>query len=182
MADRDQAPPLKQRSLAFTGQALRQQLTSQAALVRFALVGGSGYLLYQVVLFLMYDSDLFWFLPAKKTSADFVVFEHGDFRFLIVTLAATAVTLIGVFAGHNLWTFRDRSSARKAIWMRFGQFVAAASMGVAIVIVTVNVLTVQFDIYHFVALPFAVSLAALWDWLLYSVVVWRPTNRRSLTE
>lgn len=170
----DQASPSRQEQLRSLGEALRQQLASHIALVRFALVGGSGYLLYQGVLFLMYDSPLFWFLPAKDTSANIIFFEHGDVRLLITTLVATVLTLVGVFTGHNLWTFRDRNSVGKPLWLRFGQFVAAASVAAfGIVTVTVNVLTVQFDMYHFVALPIGVALAAIWDWLWYSQFIWR---------
>jgi putative flippase GtrA len=178
----DPAPLFKQEQLRSLEEALRQQLASHIALVRFALVGGSGYLLYQGVLFLMYDSPLFWFLPAKDTSAVIIFFEHGDVRLLITTLVATSLTLVVVFTGHNLWTFRDRDSVRKPLWMRFGQFVATVSIGAGIVIATVNVLAVRFDMYHFVALPIGAALAGTWDWLWYSRFVWRRGKKRRLEE
>ncbi|GAG40586.1 unnamed protein product, partial [marine sediment metagenome] len=106
-------PRARREQLRSLGQALRQRLASHIALIRFVLVGGSGYLLYQAILFLMYDSPLFWFLPAKDTSSTILFLEHGDARLLITTLVATALTLVGVFMGHNLWTFRDRDSIRK---------------------------------------------------------------------
>ena len=150
---------------------------SQRTIVRFALVGGTGYVVYQAVLFLVYDSPLFSFLPAKETSATIVFFEHGDVRFLITTLVATAVALIGVFTGHNLWTFHERDRVRKPLWLRFAQFVAAALVAaLGILTVTVNVLTVQFNFYHFFALPIAVSLAAIWDWLWNSLFIWRKAR------
>ena len=148
--------------------------------VRFALVGGSGYLLYQSVLFLMYDSPVFWFLPDKDTSAVIIFFEHADVRFLVTTLVASAVTLVAIFTGHNLWTFRDRAPVHKPLWMRIGQFVATVSVGSAIVLVTVNVLTLQFDMHHFIALPIGVALAGIWDWLWYSQLVWRRAKKQSL--
>ena len=169
----DRASPFKLEQLRSLRQALRQQLASHSAFVRFALVGGSGYLLYQAVLFLVYDSTLFWFLPAKDTSAVIVFFEHGDVRLLITTLLASPLSLVIVFTGHNLWTFRDRGSVRKPVWMRFGQFVATVSISLVIVTTTVNVLTVQFEMYHFVALPIGVALGGIWDWLLYSRIIWR---------
>jgi putative flippase GtrA len=178
----DQASPSRQEQLRSLGQALRQRLASHIALIRFALVGGSGYLVYQAVLFLMYDSSLFWFLPAKDTSADIIFFEHGDVRLLITTLVATSLTLVVVFTGHNLWTFRDRGSVRKPLWMRFGQFVATVSIGSVIVITTVNVLAVRFDMHHFFALPIGVSLGGIWDWLWYSRFVWRRAKKRRLEE
>ena len=167
--------PVQVRSLS---QALRRRLASRIALIRFAVVGGSGYVLYQAVLFLMYDSPLFWFLPAKDTVATIIFFEHGDVRLLISTLAATVLTLVGVFTGHNLWTFRDRDSVRKPIWLRFAQFLATALIAaLGIVTVTVNVLVLRFNMYHFFALPIAVSLAAIWDWLWYSRFIWRRARK-----
>ena len=166
--------PVQVRSL---GQTLRR-LASRIALIRFAVVGGSGYVLYQAVLFLMYDSPLFWFLPAKDTVATIIFFEHGDVRLLITTLVATALTLVGVFTGHNLWTFRDRDSDRKPLWLRFAQFLATALIAaLGIVTVTVNVLVLRFNMYHFFALPIGVSLAAIWDWLWYSRFIWRRAGK-----
>ncbi len=173
----DQASPSRQEQLRSLGQALRQRLSTHIALVRFALVGGSGYVLYQAILFLVYDSALFWFLPAKDTSVGIVFFEHADVRFLITTLLASALSLVFVFTGHNLWTFRDRDSVRKPLWMRFGQFIATVVVAAVIVLVTVNVLTVQFDMYHFLALPVGVSLGGIWDWLWYSRFVWRRAKK-----
>ena len=162
--------------------ALLQQATSNIALIRFALVGGSGYLLYQAVLFLVYDSPLIWFLPAKDTSARIVFFEHADVRLLITTLVASVLSLVAVFTGHNLWTFRARVSVSKPLWLRFGQFLATAFMALVIITVTVNVLTVQFDVYHFFALPIGVALGGIWDWLWYSRFVWRRVTKQSLEQ
>ena len=178
----DRASLFKQAKLRSLKEALRQQLTSHMPLVRFALVGGSGYLLYQSVLFLVYDSPVLWFLPDKDTSAVIIFFEHTDVRLLVTTLVASAVTLVGVFTGHNLWTFRDRAPVHKPVWMRMGQFLATVSVGSGIVIVMVNVLTVQFDMYHFVALPIGVALAGTWDWLWYSQFVWRRAKKQSLED
>ncbi len=156
---------------------LGQRLSSRTTFIRFVLVGGTGYVVYQSVLFLMYDSPLIWFLPAKNTSADILAFEHGDLRFLITTLVATSLALVGVFTGHNLWTFGAKLSDRKPLWLRFGQFVAFASVAAfGIVTPTVNVLTVQFGLYHFLALPVGVALGAVWDWLWYSRFVWRGSR------
>ena len=175
----DEARQVRLERLHSIRQTLRQQLTSHIALIRFGLVGGSGYLLYQGVLFLMYDSPLLWFLPAKDTSALILFFEHGDVRLLITTLVATPVALVAVFTGHNLWTFSTRGADRKPLWVRFGQFIAVAFVA-AFVIVTgmVNFLTLQFGMQHFVALPIAVSLGAVWDWLWYSRFIWRRAKKK----
>ena len=160
-------------------QALRQQVASHAAIIRFALVGGTGYLVYQAVLFLVYDSPLIWFLPAKDTSTVILFLEHGDVRLLIATLAATPLTLVTVFTGHNLWTFRDRDSVRKPLWVRFGQFVAIAFVAAFVIVTgTVNFLALRFNIYHLFALPVGISLAAVWDWLWYTQVIWRRAKKQ----
>lgn len=148
-------------------------------LLRFALVGGSGYLVYQAILFAMYDSSLFRFLPAKDTGATIVFFTHGDVRLLITTLIATAVVLVWVFTGHNFWTFRDRNLVHKPVWLRFGQFVPTALTASAIVAVTVNVVVLQFDTYHFVALPIGIALAGVWDLLWYTRLIWRRDRKLS---
>ena len=160
-------------------ETLRQQLKSHIALIRFGLVGGSGYLLYQSVLFLIYDSPVVWFLPAKDTSANILLFDHGDVRLLVTTLVASPVAVVTVFTGHNLWTFRDRDPVHKPVWVRFGQFLATALVAVSITTTTVNLLTVQFDIYHFIALPIGVALGGLWDWLWYSRFIWRRAKKHS---
>ena len=178
----DRSSLFKQEQLRSLEEALRQQLASHIALIRFALVGGSGYLLYQGNLFLIYDSPLFWFLPAKDTSAVIIFFEHADVRFLIATLVASPLTLVSLFTGHNLWTFRDRDSVRKPIWLRFGQFIAAALIAVGITLATLNLLVVQFGMYHFVALPIAASLGGAWDWLWYSRFVWRRAKKQRPEE
>ncbi len=151
-------------------------------LLRFALVGGSGSLVYQAILFVMYDSSLFWFLPSKDTKATIVFFTHGDVRLLITTLVAATLVLVAVFTGHNFWTFRDRDSVRKALWLRFGQFVLTALVASSIVTVTVNVVVLQFDTYHFVAVPIGVALAGIWDWLLYTQFIWRRGKKTDLAE
>ncbi len=171
----DEASPVKQGQLQSLWRFVRLQAESHSAFVRFALVGGSGFLLYQAVLFLVYDIGLIWFLPAKNTGADIVFVDHGDVRFLLASLVATPVTLVGVFTGHNLWTFRNRAAVHRPLWMRFVQFVATASIGAVIITVTVNVLTVQYGLYHFVALPIGVALAGVWDWIWYSRFIWRRT-------
>ena len=158
-------------------QRLREELHAHLTFVRFAIVGGTFYLLYQVLLFVMYDSPLFWFLPAKDTSANLILLEHGDVRFLIVTLITSSLLTVGHFAALDLWTFRGKTSPGKPLLMRFGQFLATVSAAVVIVAVTVNVLTVQFDIYHFLAFPVGVCFAAVWNWLWASRFIWRRAKR-----
>lgn len=158
-------------------QLIREQLSSPATFVRWVMVGAVGYVVYQSLLFLIYDSSLFPSLPDKDTSVSLLLFEHGDARFLVATLVGTALALVTVFTGHNLWTFRDRQPVRKHVLLRFVQFVTAALISaLGIVTVTVNLLTVQFGFYHFLALPVAVGIGAIWDWIWYSQFVWRRSK------
>lgn len=159
------------------GQFVHRVLASHTALVRFALVGGGAYLIYQTLLFLIYDSELFWFMPAKKSNVVIIFFEHADVRFLIATLLSSAVTLVAHFIVHDLWTFRDRTSVRKPLWMRFGQFLATVLIAVGIVTLMVNLLTVQFGIHYALAVPIGVGFAGIWNWLWSSRFVWRRASR-----
>ena len=160
-------------------QALREQVASHAAIIRFALVGGTGYLVYQATLLLVYDSPLIWFLPAKDTGTVILFLEHGDVRLLIATLVATPLTIVSVFTGHNLWTFHDRGPVSKPLWLRFAQFVAVASVAAFVIVTgTVNFLALEFNIYHLFALPVGVALGAIWDWAWYTQFIWRRAKKQ----
>lgn len=149
-----------------------------AVILRFMTVGTLGYVIYQLVVAIMYDTPVFWFLPGKDEGANLILFEHGDARLLIATLVATELAIIGVFSGHTLWTFRDRDSVRKPLWMRFGQFNAKALVStLGILTVTVNVLTLNFGFYHYVAVPIGVLLAFTWNWAWDTQIVWRRSKR-----
>lgn len=148
-------------------------------MLKFLLVGALGYLIYQALLFLLYDAPILPFLPDKDTSADILFFQHDDLRLLIATLVATEMSIVGVFAGHNTWTFRHRQTVRRPLWLRFGQFNAKALVStLGILTVTVNILILRFDLYHFVAVPIGVALAFTWNWLWDSQIIWRQAKKR----
>ena len=157
---------------------LSNVVTTNAVILKFMTVGGLGYVIYQLVVAIMYDTALFWFLPDKDHSVSLVLFDHGDARMLIATLVATELSITGVFSGHTLWTFRDRDYVRKPLWMRFGQFNAKALVStLGILTVTVNVLTVGFGMYHYAAVPIGVLLAFSWNWAWDTQIVWRRAKR-----
>ena len=159
-------------------EALLRRLASQTTIVKFLIVGTIGYLVYQTALFLAYDAAVLPFLPDKEVSARIVFFDHGDARFLIATLVAMECGIAAGFTGHHLWTFRDRS-AHKPLLLRFGQFHANQLISaLGILTVTVNVLTVQFGLYHFVAAPIGVALAGAWNWLWYTQLIWKRRPKR----
>jgi len=152
---------------------LQQQVYNRRTVFKFALVGALGYLIYQGLLFLMYDSPAFPFLPDKGTSADLFLFEHDDMRLLITTIVATQSSIIGVFLGHSLWTFSNWPVARKPAWLRFLQFEAKALVStLGILTVIVNVLTVEAGLPHYISLPIGIVAAFTWNWLWDSRFIW----------
>ena len=153
--------------------ALLETLRANAALIRYVMVGGLGFLNYQATLFLLYDSPVFGFLPAKDASVNLGFFEHSDFRLLISTLAATEVTLIGMFMGHHLWTFRDRDPASRSTLLKLGQYHAKMLVSALLIFAgSINLLVVQFGVYPYIAAAIGTALAFLWNWLWDSVVIW----------
>lgn len=159
-------------------EAVVQRLAAHTTAVKFLIVGGTGYVVYQSVLFLAYDSPLLPFLPDKDVSARMVFFDHGDVRLLIATLVAMEFGVTTAFVGHHLWTFRDRG-AHKPVLLRYGQFHANQLISaLGILTVTVNVLTVQFDFYHFVAVPIGMAMAGTWNWTFDTQLIWRRAKRR----
>ena len=152
----------------------QRQIYAHLTILKFTLVGILGYLIYQALLFLMYDSPLFPFLPRKGTSADLLLFRHDDVRLLITTIVAAESSIVGVFLGHSLWTFSDWPTAGKPAWLRFLQFQAKALVStLGILTVTVNILTVEAGLAHYVSLPIGIVAAFTWNWLWDSRFVWR---------
>jgi len=113
-------------------QTLRARLREHFTLLKFATTGIGGYIVYQLVFLLFYESPLVWFLPAKGEELRLLAFSHSDARLLITTLVAAELSIVAVFSGHHLWTFRDRRTDEKPIWLRFIQFngkAAVSSLG-----------------------------------------------------
>jgi putative flippase GtrA len=155
---------------------LYRKLLANTTLTKFLIIGSMGYLVYQSVLFAVYDSPLFPFLPDKDVGADLFFFDHGDIRLLIGTLVAMEFGIAAGFTGHHLWTFRDRGT-RKPLLLRFAQFHANQLISaLGILTVTVNVLTVQAGFYHFMAVPIGVALAGAWNWTWDTQFIWRRSK------
>ncbi|HLB27342.1 MAG TPA: GtrA family protein [Dehalococcoidia bacterium] len=136
-------------------------------------MGGMGFLNYQATLFLLYDSPVFRFLPAKDTNADLGFVAHSDLRLLISTLAATEITLLGMFIGHHLWTFRSRNRASGSVLLKAGQYHAKMIVSALLIFTgSINLLVVQFGVYPYVAAAAGATLAFAWNWLWDSLVIW----------
>ncbi len=154
-------------------EALSQRLAAHSTVVKFLIVGATSYLVYQTVLFLVYDAGVLPSLPDKGVSGSIIFFDHGDVRFLIATLVAMEFGIAAGFTGHHRWTFRERG-AHKPLLQRFGQFHANQLISaLGILTVTVNLLTVQAGLYYFLAVPIGVALAGAWNWTWDSQFIWR---------
>ena len=177
----------RHEALATTGmeratlwQSLRARLRDHLTLFKFAATGASGYVVYQLVFLLWYDSPLVWFLPDKGADVNLLVFSHGDARLLITTMVAAELSIVGVFAGHHLWTFKDRVPVGRPIWLRFAQFNAKAAVSSLFILNgVVNVLILGLGVLSFVAIPLGVATAFLWNWLWDSRLIWRSAERRN---
>jgi len=157
--------------------ALAHRLHLPTTLMKFLIVGGVAFLVYQVFLFLFYDSPIFWFLPDQDTEVDFVLFTHPDIRLLISSVIAVELAIVIQFNSHERWTFRHRP---RAGWLgqRFIKFNISSIVSPIIIVVTTNVLTLAFDVSPYLSSIVGVLIGFAWNWTMNSLVVW-PTPRRS---
>jgi len=145
---------------------------------RFVVVGATGYVIYQAVLFLMYDLSLLPFLPAKETSANLLLFTHSDLRLLLTTLVAAEFSIVGAFIGHNQWTFRDRDVEHNPAWLRFLKYNLKATVSTMVIVTgVVNVLTVGLGLHHMLAVPLGVLSGFTWNWIWDAQYIWQRTKR-----
>lgn len=153
---------------------IRRRLEAHRTLIKFAAVGAIGYVIYASLLFVMYDMSALPFLPEKHTHANLLLFTHSDVLLLITTLAGTQASIVGVFTGHNLWTFTDWQTVRKPLWLRFLQFEGRALVStLGILTVAVNTATVGLGVSPYIALLFGLVAAFTWNWLWDSQIIWR---------
>jgi putative flippase GtrA len=152
--------------------ALAHRLRLPTTLIKFVLVGGVGFLIYQTFLYLLYDSPLFWFLPAKDTGTDFVFFTHPDIRLLIASIIAVEVAIVFQFGSHDRFTFRHRL---RDGWIvsRFVKFNLSSIVSPIIIVVCTNVLTLAFvHLSPYLSSIVGVLIGFVWNWTLNSLVIW----------
>lgn len=159
---------------------MRARLRDQFTLFKFVVTGATGYVVYQIVFVLGYESTLLGFLPDKGQELGLLGFSHSDARLLITTLVAAELSIVAVFAGHHLWTFQDRVIEHRPIWLRFAQFNAKAAVSsLGILTLIVNLLTLGLGVSPYLAIPVGVATASIWNWLWDSSFIWRPVGGRN---
>jgi putative flippase GtrA len=159
-----------QRLSRATAVAIRR-LHLPSTLTKFLIVGAFGFLINQFTLFLLYDSPVFWFLPAKDTLASLGLFNHPDIRLLLSSVVAVEVAIFFQFNAHERWTFRDR--ARKGwVLLRFLKFNLTSSVSPIIVVVTVNTLTPLFGISPYISNTIGIAAGVTWNWTWNTLVIW----------
>ena len=157
---------------------IARQVEAHRTLIKFAAVGAIGYFIYTGLLLFMYDLSALPFLPDKHTSLDLLLFTHDDALLLITTLVGTQASIAGVFTGHCLWTFADRTTVRKALWLRFLQFEGRALVStLGILTVAVNGAAVGLGLHPYIAIPIGLITAFTWNWLWDSRFIWRKHSR-----
>ncbi len=148
-----------------------RRLPLPTTLTKFLIVGGIAYLINQFALFLLYDSPVFWFLPAKDTEASLGLFNHPDIRLLISSILAVEVAIFFQFNSHERWTFRDRAHKGWAP-LRFLKFNLTSAVSPIIVVVTVNTLTPLFGISPYISNTIGIAAGMTWNWTWNTLVIW----------
>ena len=148
-----------------------RRLPLASTFVKFLVVGGIAYLINQFTLFLLYDSPLFWFLPAKDTKLDFGLFTHPDIRLLISSVLAVEMAIVFQFNSHERWTFRDREHRGWGL-IRFLRFNLTSAVSPIIVVVTVNTLTPLFGLSPYLSNTIGIAAGVTWNWTWNTLVIW----------
>ncbi len=170
---------------------LAHRLHLPTTFVKFVIVGGVGFVIFQLFLFLVYDSPVFWFLPGQDTTTDLGLFTHSDIRLLIASIVAVEIAIICQFNLHDRWTFRWRPRAGW-IGQRFIKFQLSSIMSPIIVVVTVNALTPALrdaagdgtfigTLAPYISSAIGVLLGFAWNWTLNSLIIW-PHQREADDE
>jgi putative flippase GtrA len=170
------------QTLTDRGRRLARRLHLPTTIVKFLIVGGIGFLINQVVLFLLYDAGIAPFLPNKDADLHLIVLTASDARLLIASIIAVEFAIVCQFNLHERWTFRRRN--RKGnILARFFKFNAGSIVSPIVTVLCVNLLTPVIrdaagdgslieKAAPYLANSFGVLLGFTWNYLLNSLVIW----------
>lgn len=152
---------------------LAHRLHLPTTFMKFAIVGGMGFLVGQFVIFLVYDLP-FLFLADEKRAGEFG--PVPDLHFLIATIVAVETAIIFQFNSHERWTFRKRPRSGLAI-RRFAQFNLSAGVGAIIIVIASTVIKTTLDPVPSALAPYlsfacGVAIGFVWNWTLNTLVIW----------
>ena len=169
--------------------ALAHRLRLPTTLIKFVMVGGTAFLIYQFFLLMFYTLPVLWFLPDKETTIDPLPFGLPELglRLLIVSIVALELAIVFQFRSHERWTFRNRN---RAGWVpiRFLKFNLNSSFSVIAILGMTNVLTavlgvmnlsigpMDIDVSPYIASAVGVLIGFTWNWTMTSLVIW-PKHR-----
>jgi putative flippase GtrA len=147
-------------------------------LVKFLLVGGIAFLIYQLALFILYDTPLFSFLPSKDTTIDIGPISIPDARLLVSSIVAIELAVLFQFNSHERWTFRHRP---RDGWIgaRFLKFNFSSIVSPTIIVVTTNALTAILGWPPYFSAAVGVVLGFAWNWTVGTRIIW-PHARASM--
>lgn len=151
--------------------ALAERFHLPTTLIKFLIVGGIGFIIYQGVFALVYDAPVFWFLPDKDTKTSLLLFTHPDIRLLIASIVGVEVAIFFQFNSHERWTFRHRDRDGNLL-VRFVKFNTSSFVSPLIIVVTVNVMSTTFGTSPYIANFFGVGLGFIWNWTVGSMLIW----------
>jgi putative flippase GtrA len=157
--------------LVALARALAQRFHLPTTLIKFLIVGGIGFIIYQAMFWLLYDSPVFWFLPDKDTRTDLLLFHHPDIRLLIASVIGVEVAIFFQFNSHERWTFRHRNREGNLL-VRFVKFNASSIVSPVIIVTTVNVVSTNWDVSPYISNVLGVGLGFIWNWTVNSLVIW----------
>lgn len=160
--------------------ALAHRLHLPTTFIKFAIVGGVGFVIGQCVIFIVYHSPLFAFL--SEESRDFGLVTVPDFRYFIATVVAVETAIIAQFNSHERWTFRKRRLSASTM-RRFVQFNLSAGVGAVIIVVMASVFKTGLGplpdwLEPYVSFALGVGIGFMWNLTMNSFFIW-PNQRES---
>jgi putative flippase GtrA len=137
----------------------------------FLIVGGMAFIVTEIMLFLIYDTPVLWFLPEKDTEFGISGLDHPDIRLLIASVLAVEIAIVFKFLAYEHWTFRERQKPA-SLPVRFIQLNVASLLGAVVTVAVVNVLTPVIGISPYISTPIGVLTAFMLNWVASSHVIW----------
>jgi putative flippase GtrA len=150
-------------------------------LVKFLIVGGIAFWIYQAALYLFYDSPLFTFFPDKDSDLDALLFTVPDARLLLASVLGIEMAILFQFNAHERWTFRRR---RRDGWVvgRFFKFHLSSIVSPTIIVIVTNALTAATGWPPYFSAAVGVLLGFGWNWTMNSLVIWPHHTQELPTE